>query len=108
MESEIEYDFVMEADKGISHERSYWIGGSTNNSTFLEVEYSDYIPDDTGNFFVGLSTLITFLMTQVTFLWGWVLWLHSWRHRQHFCGAEYSEYIPDGTGNFFVGGEYSD
>ena len=49
METETEYDFISLTDAGITQARSYWIGGSTNNSTFLEVEYSDYIPDDTGN-----------------------------------------------------------
>ena len=49
METETEYDFIREADAGILLARSYWIGGSTNNSTVREVEYSDYIPDDTGN-----------------------------------------------------------
>ena len=50
LESEAELNFIKEADRNISNAKSHWIGGSTNNCCVLDIDHSDYIPDNTGEF----------------------------------------------------------
>ena len=50
IETQEEYDFIREGQKGFSSSVPYWIGGSTDvliNNTF---DYYDYIANGTGSF----------------------------------------------------------
>ena len=46
LDNEVELDFIKEAQKGLSHFRSYWIGGSTTVDTGNQIEFSEYSATD--------------------------------------------------------------
>ena len=46
--SQQEYDFIKEGQKGFFNSISYWIGGSTDNQTDDIFNYTYYISDNTG------------------------------------------------------------
>ena len=48
LNTEEELDFVKEAQKGVTHTRSYWIGGSTNVERPENFGYSSYESNESG------------------------------------------------------------
>ena len=41
MNDPVEYNFTKEAQKGLSHDRSYWIGGSTDSAPWSIINLND-------------------------------------------------------------------
>ena len=52
--SQAQLDFIKQAQKGLSHDRSYWIGGSTDSAPWSTIDLTDdYNTDlDPGDFIV--------------------------------------------------------
>ena len=55
LNDQAEYEFIREAQRGLSHDRSYWIGGGyvRANNAFIAgevVDFTDYRPDRRNNF----------------------------------------------------------
>ena len=49
LNSQQEADFLKLAQKMFSHDRSYWLGGSTSSQPWSNISLSEYSPDDSGN-----------------------------------------------------------
>ena len=49
LNNEMEHDFIMQAQRGFSDARSYWIGGSTNAGPFEYFDYMAYIVGNSGD-----------------------------------------------------------
>ena len=48
LNSQVELDFIKEAQKGLSHDRSYWIGGSTDSGAGSNITFSNYNTNSNG------------------------------------------------------------
>ena len=48
LDTEEEHDFVKEAQKGVTHLRSYWIGGTTDVERPEHFDFSAYESNDSG------------------------------------------------------------
>ena len=49
LDNQREYDFVKVAQKGVINNRSYWIGGSTNQGAWSIFPLSSYNANEEGN-----------------------------------------------------------
>ena len=66
LETPDEYNFLIEAQKSFSNGFPYWINGSTN-STNSTIEYTDYIPNDSGTMICDTyDTFTPFLIFNIT------------------------------------------
>ena len=54
LNNQTELDFIRIAQKGLSHDRSYWIGGSTNSEPWSIIDLNDQynIDSNAGNLIV--------------------------------------------------------
>ena len=51
--SEKEANFIKQAQKGFTDNKSYWIGGSTSADSFSTIGLGNYTGGDTGNSFMN-------------------------------------------------------
>ena len=49
LNDQTELDFIREAQRGLSHDKSYWIGGSTNSGPWSFIDLREYRTNDSGN-----------------------------------------------------------
>ena len=57
LDSQEEYDFIRQDQKGFSNSVRYWIGGSTNISSNNTVDYSNYIANNSGKIKTTVTTI---------------------------------------------------
>ena len=49
LNNQAELDFIRQAQRWLSDDRSYWIGGSTNINAWNTFQYNNYMTEDSGN-----------------------------------------------------------
>ena len=50
LNTQVETDFIRQAQKGLTDDRSYWIGGSTNTESGSIIDLNACLTDNTGEF----------------------------------------------------------
>ena len=49
LNNQVETNFIKQTQKGLSNDRSYWIGGSTDTESGSVIDLGRYITDSTGD-----------------------------------------------------------